>query len=205
MRRKSTERMASADRRELLLVAAAEHFAERGYRGADMSAIAASAGVTKVIAYRAFGSKQSLYEALLDRHRDELLQTLISSAEVDGGSNAERIRTGLEAWFSYVEGHPFAWRLLFRDTTGLPVLEERHRAMRAQARAVIARLLIERMGVAAEAAPASAEFLRAAIVGIAMWWLEHPDATREEVVTTAHRLAIGAISAVGQNDHRRPQ
>ena len=188
--------MASAERRELLLKAAAEHFAERGYRGADMSAIAAAAGVTKVIAYRAFGSKQSLYEALLDRHRDELLQTLISSAAVDGASEADRIRAGLDAWFSYVEGHPFAWRLLFQDTTGLPTLEERHRTMRAQARAAIARLLIEHLGVDTEAAAPTAEFLRAAIVGIAMWWLENPDTTREEVVMTAHRLADGAISAV---------
>ncbi len=188
--------MASVDRRELLLIAAAKQFAERGYRGADLSAIAAAAGVTKVIVYRAFGSKQALYETLLERHRDELLQTLIFSQELDGASQADRIRTGLDAWFSYVEGHPFAWRLLFQDSTGLPTLEERHRAMRAQARAVLAALLTEQMGVDAEAAPPSAEFLRAAIVGIAMWWLEHPDTNREEVVMTAHRLAVGAISAV---------
>lgn len=196
---KTTQRMASADRRELLLTAAAEHFAKRGYRGADMSAIAAAAGVTKVILYRAFGSKQSLYEALLDRHRTELLQTLISSAEeFGGGSQADRIRAGLDVWFSYVEAHPLTWRLLFQDTTGLPTLEERHRAMRAQARAVLAGLLIEHMDVDPEAAPPSAEFVRAAIVGIAMWWLEHPDTTREEVVTTAHLLAAGAISAVSR-------
>lgn len=188
--------MASADRRELLLKAAAEQFAERGYRGADMSAIAAAAGVTKVIVYRAFGSKQSLYEALLDRHRDELLQTLVSSAATDGASTAGRIRAGLDAWFSYVEGHPFAWRLLFQDTTGLPTLEERHRTMRAQARAAIARVLIEHMGVDTGASAPTAEFLRAAIVGIAMWWRENPDTTREQVVIVAHRLADGAISAV---------
>lgn len=188
--------MASADRRELLLKAAAEQFAERGYRGADMSAIAAGAGVTKVIVYRAFGSKQSLYEALLDRHRDELLQTLVSSAATDGASTTGRIRAGLDAWFSYVEGHPFAWRLLFQDTTGLPTLEQRHRTMRAQARAAIARVLIEHMGVDSGASAPTAEFLRAAIVGIAMWWRENPDTTREQVVIVAHRLADGAISAV---------
>lgn len=184
------------DRRELLLEAAAEHFAERGYAGADMSAIAAATGVTKVIAYRAFDSKQALYEELLDRHRDELLETLVTSQELDGASEADRVHAGLDAWFSYVEDHPFAWRLLFRDTTGLPTLEERHRAMRAQARAVLARLLTDHVDVDAQAAPPTAEFLRAAIVGIAMWWLEHPGIPREEVVATAERLAVGAISAV---------
>jgi len=189
--------MPSADRRELLLDAAAEDFAERGYHGADMSAIAAATGVTKVIAYRAFGSKQSLYEALLDRHRDELLETLVASQGLDGASRQDRIHAALEAWFAYVEGHPFAWRLLFRDTTGFPALEERHRAMRAEARAVVARLLSEHMGVHPGAAPPAAEFLRAAIVGIAMWWLEHRGTPREEVVATAERLCAGAIAGVG--------
>lgn len=186
--------MASADRRELVLRAAAELFAERGFHGTDMATIATASGVTKVIVYRAFGSKQSLYEALLERHRDELLQTLVASQKLDDLTDAGRIRAGLEAWFSYVESHPFAWRLLFRDTTGLPTLEERHSAMRAQARAVLGGLLTKHMAIDAEQAPPTAEFLRAAIVGIATWWLEQPAVPRAQVVATAQRLALGAIA-----------
>ncbi len=196
MARNPAPRMAAAERRELLLKAAAELFAQRGYHATDMSAIAAATGVTKVIAYRAFGSKQALYEALLDRHRDELLQTLVDSQRLWGASEADRVHGGLDAWFSYVEEHPFAWRLLFRDTTGLASLEQHHQAMRAQARAVLTGLLTEHMQVDAQAAPPTAEFLRAAIVGVAMWWLEHPGTPREEIVATAERLAVGAISGV---------
>lgn len=185
-----------AERRERLLRAAVERFAESGYHGTDMEAIAAATGVTKVIAYRAFGSKLELYETLLDRHRDELLATLAGSQEGDASDLAARTSAALDRWFSYVEEHPFAWRLLFRDVTGLPELEERHRMMRAQAREVLAGLLVEHAGVAPAVAPAAAEFLRAAIVGLAMWWLENPDRPREEVVGLAHRLAAGALKGM---------
>lgn len=188
------QRLPAAERRERLLRAAAERFAERGYHGTDMAAIAAATGVTKVIVYRAFGSKLELYKTLLDRHRDELLAILVASQEGDHADVAARTTAALERWFSYVEDHPFAWRLLFRDASGLPELEERHRQMRGQARQIIARLLVEHAGVACAAAPATAEFLRSAIVGLAMWWLEHPDVPREEVVELADRLATGALA-----------
>lgn len=188
------QRLPAAERRERLLRAAAKRFAECGYHGTDMAAIAAATGVTKVIVYRAFGSKLELYETLLDRHRDELLAILVASQQGDHADVAARTTATLERWFSYVEDHPFAWRLLFRDVSGLPELEERHRRMRGQARQVISRLLVEQAGVACAAAPATAEFLRAAIVGLAMWWLEHPDVPREEVVELADRLATGALA-----------
>lgn len=188
-----TQRLPAEQRRELLLTAAAELFAEHGYYATDVASIAAAAGVTKVIAYRAFGSKQAIYQAVLDRHRDELLGTLIASQQREGPS-ASRVRDGLEAWFGYVQNHPFAWRLLFRDTTGLPELEERHRQMRANARHVITRLLSTHLGVDPSEAPATAEFLRAGIVGMALWWLEHTDIPRTDIVASAERLLRGALN-----------
>lgn len=149
----STQRLPLGERRELLLKAAAEQFATRGYHAADVASIAAAAGVTKVIAYRAFGSKQALYETLLNRHRDELLATIVASQKNDAADHSERIRAGLTAWFTYVHDHQFAWRLLFRDTTGLPDLEERHQGMRHQARAVLATLLQEQLGVELACSP----------------------------------------------------
>ncbi len=192
----NTQRLPAAQRRELLLAAAAELFATRGYHGADIASIARAGGVTKVIAYRAFGSKQALYQTLLDRHRDELLSTLARSQQLEHADMAQRIRVGLDAWFGYVQAHPFAWRLLFRDTTGLAELEARHRQMRAQAREVIARLLSEHFSVAPSDATATAEFLRAAIVGLALWWLENSAIDRAEIIGRADRLVSGALQSV---------
>jgi len=96
-----------------------------------------------------------------------------------------------------VQNHPFAWRLLFRDTTGLPELEAHHRRMRAEARELLARILVEHFHVdPAEAAPI-AEFLRSAIVGIALWWLENPYLTRQQILDTAEKLVTGALTGTG--------
>lgn len=190
------QRLPAAKRRELLLDAAAELFATRGYHGTDVASVAAATGVTKVIVYRAFGSKQAIYEAVLDHHRDGLLGALIASQQTEESDPVVRIRVGLAAWFAYVESHPHAWRLLFRDTTGLPDLEARHQAMRGHAREVITRLLIDRFGVDKRRARPTAEFLRAAIVGLALWWLENPQVSRRDILDTAESLTIGALSGL---------
>lgn len=152
--------------------------------------------MTKVIAYRAFGSKQALYRTLLDRHRNQLLATIVAAQQLESTDGSQRIRIGLDAWFAYVHGHPFAWRLLFRDTTGIAELEEHHRQMRADARHVLEELLTEHFALDPGTAAQTAEFLRAAIVGLALWWLENPHITRDEVLQTAERLVTGALDAV---------
>ncbi len=190
------QRLPREQRRELLLAAAAELFATRGYHATDVASIAAKTGVTKVIAYRAFGSKQALYQTLLDRHRDQLLGTVVASQQRDHVDRAERIHVGLDAWFGYVRSHPFAWRLLFRDTTGIGELEQHHQEMRANARHVLQALLTQHFGLTPEIATQTAEFLRSAIVGLALWWLENPQITRKDMLVTAERLVIGALDAV---------
>jgi AcrR family transcriptional regulator len=192
----ASQRLPLEERRELLLEAAAELFATRGYHATDVASIAAATSVTKVIAYRAFGSKQALYQTLLDRHREQLLATIVASQTSGSADRAERIHTGLDAWFSYVHSHPFAWRLLFRDTTGIPELEQYHREMRADARRVLQALLTEHFDLEPATAAQTAEFLRSAIVGHALWWLENPQVTHTEIVGTAERLVAGALGAV---------
>ena len=53
--------------RQQLLVAAAEVFAARGYHGATVSQIAASAGYTTGAVYSNFASKEGLFLALIDQ------------------------------------------------------------------------------------------------------------------------------------------
>ena len=65
-------RLPVAERRALIVEAAGRLFGERGYDRTRLDELAAAAGVTKPILYRHFGSKQALYLALLERHRDDL-------------------------------------------------------------------------------------------------------------------------------------
>ncbi len=59
---------ATAQTRSLLLEAAASEFAEKGFAGASLDAIAERAGRTKGAVYSNFESKAELFMALLDRH-----------------------------------------------------------------------------------------------------------------------------------------
>jgi AcrR family transcriptional regulator len=62
------------ERFEKILVEATRLFSENGYAGTRMSDIAAAIGVTKPIVYRHFDSKQSLFEALVQRVLSEQIQ-----------------------------------------------------------------------------------------------------------------------------------
>jgi len=71
--------------REQLLDAAASVFAERGYSGASMEAIARAAGVTKGALYWNFESKADLFFSLLEERVDQRLRVLLNAAEAIAG------------------------------------------------------------------------------------------------------------------------
>lgn len=60
-------RLPAAERRETILRAAAEVFAEAGYRAAKVSDVAAKVGVTEPVIFQNFGSKAALFAAVVER------------------------------------------------------------------------------------------------------------------------------------------
>lgn len=60
-------RLTAEQRRESILDAATEVFAEAGYRAGKVSQVAARVGVTEPVIFQNFGSKAALYAAVLDR------------------------------------------------------------------------------------------------------------------------------------------
>ena len=65
-------RMSAEQRRESILNAAVEVFATTGYRAGKVSDVAAKVGVTEPVIFQNFGSKASLYAAVLDRAASDL-------------------------------------------------------------------------------------------------------------------------------------
>ncbi|MDQ3757621.1 MAG: TetR/AcrR family transcriptional regulator, partial [Actinomycetota bacterium] len=72
--------LARPERRAAILRAAATAFAQRGFAATSMEEVAAAAGITKLIVYRHFESKEELYRAVLEqvssRMGEELLRAL---------------------------------------------------------------------------------------------------------------------------------
>ena len=58
------------EKRARILDAALKVFAEHGYSGASMDAIAAAAEVTKPTLYQYFGGKDALFQAMMTAQRD---------------------------------------------------------------------------------------------------------------------------------------
>jgi AcrR family transcriptional regulator len=190
-------RLTAAARRELIAAAAAELFAERGYRGASIEEIARRSGVTPPVVYEHFDSKADLYRSLLERHFAELREVW-REYFVGDDPLQRRIALSFDAWFAYVEEHPFAGRVLFRYSTD-PEIEAIHAEVAARSREAILPLFAAEPGAENVAGSVAGEgiemvwvVLRGVLQGLAVWWSEHPDVPRERVVTTAmNALWIG--------------
>ena len=79
--------------RSVLLDAAEEVFARRGYAGAALEDIADAAGYTRGAIYSHFGAKEELFLAVIERHLQRLLtsfEDVISSFETPGGTRRRR-------------------------------------------------------------------------------------------------------------------
>jgi len=197
-------RLPKAKRRRVIEDAASRLFAEHGYAETRLDDIAAAAGVTKQLLYQHFPSKKALHLALLGKHRDEILGRLTESMST-AGPLAERLPRVLDDWFGYVEEHPYASALLFRDTTGDPEVQEFYRQNHAAARAANVALLRAEpeLQIPEDRLEPLAELMRSATTGLAVWWGEHPEVPRVTIVdVTVDLLArgLGLAKAGSQPD-----
>ncbi len=171
--------------------AATEVFAAFGYHGASMEEIARRSGVSVPVVYDHFKSKQDLHRHLLERHFAEL-RGVWQDYFVGDDPPQERMARAFDAWFAYVETHPYAWRMLFRDTSGDLEIQAIHAQVAAESRAALLPLLAAEPGsehIAGAEDEQSLEMaweaLRAVLQGLALWWYDHRDVPRERVVRTA--------------------
>jgi AcrR family transcriptional regulator len=202
--KRTRRRLSAAKRRDVILAAATELFGERGYDAAAMDQIARRAGITAPVLYDHFASKEDLYQQLLTRHRLELL-TIWREHLLDDGAFELRVERALHAWAAYVREHPFAVRMLFRDTSGDPAAGSRYRAEQAQVRADLtpvfssfpgASEFVDAVGTPA-AVEMAVELTRSALTGLAIWWYDHPEVTADQVVAVAMNalwLGLGRLA-----------
>src|SRR3954467_8861609 len=126
-------RMPIEVRREQALDAALRIICARGYAAANMEAIARETGVAKTVVYEAFGTRERLLRALLEREEGRLLASLEVPPEAGlagGGGAGPRAgvprEAGLAEWVEHglraVRENPAEWRLLLAPAEGTPAL-----------------------------------------------------------------------------------
>ena len=203
------KRMRAGERREAIELAARDVFADRGYHGASMEAIARRCGVTPPVLYDHFPTKLALHRPLLERTRDELHDMWRRSLKGDEPAE-RRIPEALDAWARYVEAHPYAPRMFFTETTGDPEIAAIHREVQAEARAALGAILAGEPGAEriAGADPQdlemAAEVIRAGLTGLAVWWIDHPEVPRERIVATAVNAVWIGLERLQRGEAWRP-
>jgi AcrR family transcriptional regulator len=194
------QRLTKDERRMRILEAASQVFADRGYEGASIEEIAEAAGITRPVIYDHFASKRDLHISLLELHMEELLEFMGDRVASQETSEA-RLEAGMRAFFEFVETHPYAWRILFRDPT--PADEEivaAHQRVNGRvSEALVAMISASPMAenasdtVGNEMAWAMwAQIMKNAAHGLAFWWYVNREVPREELVSvTMNALWVG--------------
>jgi len=142
----STRRLAPEERKALLVAAAEETFATRGYTQAGLAEVATLAGVSKTLLYHYFpDGRPELYREVMERLVGEVVETV--QAAVRAPTTTERRLAALvTTLIGYFDERPDAYRLLILEPWG-----SGDPGVVAQAIAVRARLAGELNGLLASA------------------------------------------------------
>ena len=112
---------------------------------------------------------------------------------MDPSSGAERLAAGLDAYFTFVEQHQPAWRILFRQALDPESAEVLDRII-AQVTGVVAALIAEDPGAFAPDETAAererritllAQLLVGAAQSLANWWADNHDVPRSTILQNA--------------------
>jgi AcrR family transcriptional regulator len=201
--------MPASDRRVLILEAAREAFAEGGYQGTSLDSIAERAGVSKALLYEHFASKRELHAAMLETHVHELIERL-NDALADADPGEERLRAGLDAFFTFLEERRGASAILLRNT-GDPDVADWLARLREAVGAQIVTLMTEEAAQLIAADPELrteieliAQQQIGAIQSLADWWGEHRDVPKEKLVAAVMDLFWVGMERVSAGERWRP-
>ena len=182
------QRLKPEVRREKLLEAATEVFAERGYEGARVEQIADVAQVSPGLLYRHFEGKQELYEELLLLANRQLLEHLAQAAAPNLPTD-QRVLRGLDAFFGFVEGHRNLWRLIMKDVVEPEIAAIREDVTRRSVRLVATLAAQEQDFGGTQPHERELEMVSVMVVGsvvsLAAWWMDHPKVPRNVIVAVA--------------------
>jgi AcrR family transcriptional regulator len=218
-------RLPAAERRESILRAAAEVFAQAGYRAAKVSDVAERVGVTEPVIFQNFGSKAALFAAVVERAAAEVRASLDDLAAGTGSasghlahvlSGAAHGRLGHDtaghgARHASAEHAGAGYGVLFADAAALTADPTLTGPARDAFRAVAGHLadLIRRAqaegGIRADADPEAAAWLLLSVLSARrLRAAAMPDSLEPEVTVLALQALAPPAAATGSRDQASP-
>ena len=199
---RGTRKVPREVRERQMLEVAERAFAERGFHGASVDAIAEASGISKPMVYAYFGSKEGLYRACMQRARMRLLEALRDGVDTSAAPD-QQLWHGLLAVFTFVERERASWAILLGEVTqGTGPFAEDGTAVRRELAALIAELLrraatheglqTDTLGITDQLA----RVLMGAGESLAVWWGEHPEEPVERVALTLMNFAWNGLGGL---------
>jgi AcrR family transcriptional regulator len=198
-------------RRPLVLDAALRLFAEHGYAGTSMEMVAEAAGVTKPVVYDCYSSKRELFEALLDREEQRLLDQMARALPSEPDfSDTERVMTdAYRAFLDAAVSAPDSWRVVFFSEHGAePAVARRvarDRRMATERIAALTQAFLEGRGLpdARRWAILNAHMIVGSAEAAVRLLLEHPDEWDPASVARVLGASAGRMAAELERTLRR--
>ncbi|MDP1823248.1 MAG: TetR/AcrR family transcriptional regulator [Archangium sp.] len=185
-----TRPLPRVERRASILRGAATAFSEGGFAATSMDSIAACAGVSKLIVYRHFDSKEELYRAVIEGVAGRLAE-----AFADATGRGDPSEAPARAFLAVAREDPQGFALLWRHSAREPQFAEyveRFRTLAAAfARSRLAPLLRD-----ASLHEWAAETIVDVLVASVLHWLDRDDGSRDrEFVVRAGRSLRALVGA----------
>lgn len=115
-------------RKEIILDRAEQHFADHGFQGASLSAIARECEVGNPGLLHHFASKEVLYRAVLEKQAEELMARMHRRVDAAGNLH-KRLQAYVALQVEWMHARPAGFKLVTRE-----LLDNSERIQQAQAR-----------------------------------------------------------------------
>lgn len=153
-----------------------------------MEDVAAVAGITKLIVYRHFPSKEALYEAVLAQVSSRLAEEFVTGLAREPGGRGVGVRTLL----TVAREDPDGFVLLWRHAASEPPFADYAHRFREQA-VDLARSVLARNRVATALREWQAELIMSFLVDAVLHWLEEGSPKRDDEMIDATTNALAAM------------
>jgi AcrR family transcriptional regulator len=177
-----------AERQEAILRGAASAFAHSGYAATSMEDVAAASGITKLIVYRHFDSKEELYRAVLERVSDRLADEFLARM-----SRTDRRGIGARSMLVVAREDPDGFSLLFRHAVREPQFAEYAHSHRERALLATRTLLQPVLGHDRELLAWGTETIVSYMVEAVLNWLEFGDPARDDEMVELTTSGLHAL------------
>jgi AcrR family transcriptional regulator len=186
-------------RRAAILRAAAAAFAERGFADTSMDDVAVAAGITRLIVYRHFTSKDELYAAVLQHVRDRLAE---ESARAEGprGENS-----AVRALLAVARDDAAGVTLLLRHAAREPRFASYADEFREQVISYAEALMVSAQAPARVRSRWAAETLVSFVFDALLHWIEDGDPARDHEFLARVDASLPALVTAWATVSARPR